>query len=297
MRKIFALATLAIALLAGSAPFTSAASAEGIEVTDICPELTDSVDRLYSAYFLRPPDNAGIDFWLTEYSEGRWSLAGMSQFFSGSDEFVGLYGSLSNQQFVNLIYQNILGRTGEASGVQFWTDQLNTGARTRGQVMLAFSEGPEYVAITGTAQPMAGYYQSYPEGTMWYCGTENRDIPFSPGTVFYADGFAELSETSVDVTENFIIRTEGPRRELNSILVNSILERGTYGYFWNGRYDIIAPWQDTQVLEISGIDTDETGFRWAVAVYDTSIGSARGGLGDFPVEDSFGGSLAGCNGC
>ncbi|HEV7722546.1 MAG TPA: DUF4214 domain-containing protein, partial [Iamia sp.] len=45
---------------------------------------------------------------------------------------------------VELVYENVLGRPGEGDGVAFWTGQLNSGARTRGQVMTGFSESPEY---------------------------------------------------------------------------------------------------------------------------------------------------------
>lgn len=296
MRSLITKLGLAFTLALGSFTLAQPASAEGIEVLDTCPELTDSVTRLYSAYFLRSPDNTGIDFWIGEYSEGRWSLPRISQHFSESDEFAALYGSLSNRQFVDLIYQNILGRPGEATGVDFWTGRLDRRELTRGQVMLSFSEGPEYVQLTGTAPPMAGYYQSYPEGARWFCGTQNREIAFSPGGPFYADGLAEFT-SDVDLpTENFIVRTKGPRDENNSLVVNEIINDGETAFFWNGRYDTIASWQDTRVLEVTAIDVDKRGFRWAVVVYPSSIGSARGGLGDGTVIEHLGGSLLTCFG-
>ena len=103
----------------------------------------DPVTRLYRAYFLRIPDQAGLDFWIARRRSGQ-SLNQISQSFAQSPEFATLYGSLTNRGFVERIYENVLGRPGEPDGVAFWTGQLNSGARTRGQVMTGFSESSEY---------------------------------------------------------------------------------------------------------------------------------------------------------
>ncbi|HMJ76425.1 MAG TPA: DUF4214 domain-containing protein, partial [Iamia sp.] len=103
----------------------------------------DPVTRLYRAYFLRIPDAGGLDFWISRRRSGQ-SLNQISQSFALSPEFTTLYGALSNEAFVELVYENVLGRPGEGDGVAFWTGQLNSGARTRGQVMTGFSESPEY---------------------------------------------------------------------------------------------------------------------------------------------------------
>jgi hypothetical protein len=103
----------------------------------------DPVARLYWAYFLRIPDKAGLDYWIAQKRGGR-SLTSISQAFAVSPEFRTLYGTLTNRQFVERVYVNVLGRPGEPDGVTYWTDQLTSGARTRGTVMTGFSESPEY---------------------------------------------------------------------------------------------------------------------------------------------------------
>jgi hypothetical protein len=54
------------------------------------------------------------------------------------------YGALTNQQFVTQIYTDVLGRPADADGVKYWTARLDSGARTRGTVMVGFSESSEY---------------------------------------------------------------------------------------------------------------------------------------------------------
>lgn len=101
------------------------------------------VARLYFAYFLRVPDFAGLNYWVGNYKGGN-SLQSISDAFAASAEFASRYGSLDNGQFVDRVYQNILGRAPDNDGRNFWTGQLDSGAMTRGQVMLAFSDSSEY---------------------------------------------------------------------------------------------------------------------------------------------------------
>jgi glucose/arabinose dehydrogenase len=105
--------------------------------------LVSPIVRLYFACFLRIPDYPGLQFWIGEYRAGS-SLASIGEGFAQSQEFLQRYGNLSNGDFVTALYQNVLGRSPDPSGFQYWTNQLNSGAFSRGQVMLGFSESPEF---------------------------------------------------------------------------------------------------------------------------------------------------------
>jgi hypothetical protein len=103
------------------------------------------VARLYFAYFRRIPDYAGLTFWIGFYRAGN-PLAVISDAFAQSAEFTATYGALTNSQFVDLVYNNVLGRAADAGGKAFWQGQLDGGTMSRGQVMLGFSESDEYKA-------------------------------------------------------------------------------------------------------------------------------------------------------
>lgn len=109
---------------------------------------TASVTRLYLAYFLRQPDAAGLAFWVDRCNRAVSTLVDISDAFAGSPEFKLRYGSLDNPAFVTLVYRNVLNRDPDAGGLQASVDFLGRGAR-RGEVMLGFSESPEFVAKTG----------------------------------------------------------------------------------------------------------------------------------------------------
>jgi GH43 family beta-xylosidase len=109
---------------------------------------TDSIRRLYRAYFLRDSDPGGLEYWSELYAGGR-SLSAISSGFAGSAEFRARYGTLSDAGFVDLVYRNVLGRAAEPSGHAYWTGMLAAG-RTRGWVMIGFSESAEFTVLTGT---------------------------------------------------------------------------------------------------------------------------------------------------
>ncbi|MEM9653880.1 MAG: DUF4214 domain-containing protein [Actinomycetota bacterium] len=100
------------------------------------------VARLYLAYFLRHPEEGGHEYWSAARDNGL-TLKQISAEFVASGEFRDRYGALSNQQFVELIYQNVLGRAPDAGGLAHWTSVLDGGV-SRGEVMIGFSESSEF---------------------------------------------------------------------------------------------------------------------------------------------------------
>ncbi len=116
--------------------------------------LAHQIERLYRAYFDRSADQGGLDFWLEQFVGGA-DLGVLSQEFAGSAEFVATYGELDNAGFVDLVYLNVLGRLPDDAGRSFWLDRLDTGSNTRGEVMIGFSESPEFIIVTDTLPGIA----------------------------------------------------------------------------------------------------------------------------------------------
>ncbi len=104
------------------------------------------IARLYDATFDRVPDWRGLGDWTGNLKAGM-SLTEIAGYFAASAEFQNTYGALTNQQFVEQMYRSSLNREGEAGGVAGWTNALNNGM-TRAQVLVAFSESAEHVALT-----------------------------------------------------------------------------------------------------------------------------------------------------
>ncbi len=118
--------------------------------TNTVPASTTSgaIARFYWAFLQRPPEAGGVAFWSGELAAGT-SLTSIADGFAGSTEFVTTYGSLSDDEFIDVVYDNVLGRRADDAGFEFWRAQLASGT-SRGAVMFAFSNSPEFILTTGT---------------------------------------------------------------------------------------------------------------------------------------------------
>lgn len=105
------------------------------------------VARLYSAYFDRPPDYNGAKYWNTLYAHGRLNLVEISDNFALSAEFARRHADLTNRDFVEVIYRHVLKRPPDGSGLDYWTDLLDRGRISRGELMVQFSESSEFVRL------------------------------------------------------------------------------------------------------------------------------------------------------
>ncbi|WP_157928754.1 DUF4214 domain-containing protein [Pararhizobium haloflavum] len=106
--------------------------------------------RLYSAALDRMPDAPGLDFWIEQVDVGV-GLDRIGQGFVNSDEFRQNFGdndSLSNEAFVEVLYENILGRDANSADQDFWVGELEDRGVSRGQVLASISESNENVMNT-----------------------------------------------------------------------------------------------------------------------------------------------------
>ncbi|MEZ5226941.1 MAG: DUF4214 domain-containing protein [Acidimicrobiales bacterium] len=84
------------------------------------------ISRLYFAFFLREPDAAGLDFWMTTERRGA-SLESIAVEMAKSPEFAATYGNITDERFVELVYNNVLTRSPDAGGRAHWAAQLAAG--------------------------------------------------------------------------------------------------------------------------------------------------------------------------
>ncbi|KIT15142.1 DUF4214 domain-containing protein [Jannaschia aquimarina] len=106
-------------------------------------DVTGQVYRLYGSTLGREPDTTGFQNWIDAIAEGRVGLVQAAGAFAGSPEFQQRYGDLENSEFVNLLYQNVLGRDADAIGLTNWTARLD-GGMSRAEVVVGFAESTEY---------------------------------------------------------------------------------------------------------------------------------------------------------
>jgi Ca2+-binding RTX toxin-like protein len=105
------------------------------------------VYRIFQATLDREPYQTGHMYW-TERLLGGTSAEDVAAGFMASPEFQTTYGETTNAEFVTLLYNNVLDRAPAPSGLDWWTAQLDSGAMTRAEVVLGFSQSPEFQNAT-----------------------------------------------------------------------------------------------------------------------------------------------------
>jgi hypothetical protein len=106
------------------------------------------VAHLYQAAFNRRPDASGLDYYTNQLESGAASEKAIAGIFASSAEFTNTYGSLDNNGYISQLYLNVLDRPAEQVGLNYWTNELNTGARSRDEVLLNFADSIENIMNT-----------------------------------------------------------------------------------------------------------------------------------------------------
>jgi hypothetical protein len=130
---------------------------------DIAPiQNAGSVYMLYKAAFNRPSDASGMGYWIFLKDGGANIVTNIAQGFVNSAEFIAKYGANpSNSAYVNNLYQNVLGRAGEAGGVAYWTGEMDAGRVSKAQALVQFATLPEGAALVAPLIANGIQYQEW----------------------------------------------------------------------------------------------------------------------------------------
>jgi len=85
------------------------------------------VYTLFVGYFGRPPAPSGLAYYTDQMvsSDGNWGI--IADDFWNSDESQAIYGGLSVEGQVNLIFQNLFGRDALVEGLNYWAGEVLAG--------------------------------------------------------------------------------------------------------------------------------------------------------------------------
>lgn len=101
----------------------------------------DRVQLMYVAYYGRPGDNGGLDYWAQQLDENNGNLNAIIDSFGNSDEFLQRFGELDNEALVNNIYQQLFNRDSDPAGLAFYTSALVNGEYTLASIALEVANG------------------------------------------------------------------------------------------------------------------------------------------------------------
>lgn len=97
--------------------------------------------KAYVAYYGRPADPGGLEYWAVRMDAEGGSLASIIGAFGDSDEFKRRYGGLTDAQLVTKIYQQTLGRDPDAGGLTWYVGELQAGRKTLQTITLDIMNG------------------------------------------------------------------------------------------------------------------------------------------------------------
>ena len=107
---------------------------------------TQELQQQYIAYFGRPGDPQGIDYWLNESDIKTAKEFALK--ISAQDEYAKGIGSEPVADQVNALYVNLFGRNADADGLIYWTNQVTKGVLSLGNLA--------YDLIVAAANPVEG---------------------------------------------------------------------------------------------------------------------------------------------
>ncbi|MFC7515123.1 DUF4214 domain-containing protein [Herbaspirillum sp. GCM10030257] len=126
----------------------------------IAPTDLKILTELYLAFFNRVPEADGLAFWIDSFRNGRSIDLIADDFYAAGIQYSDLSGysnSMTSEEFVRVIYKNVLGRSGStappAQDVQFWVSELDSGRATKGQLVRTMLNS----AHTFTGDPTWGW--------------------------------------------------------------------------------------------------------------------------------------------
>ncbi|MGH1461465.1 MAG: DUF4214 domain-containing protein [Neptuniibacter sp.] len=177
----------------------------------------DLVQQLYIAYYGRPGDPGGIDYWAERFDLSD-DLTDVLDAFGNSDEYVNNFGSLTTSQLINNLYQQLFNRSADDEGLAFYTDRLESGAATLASIAKQIVDGvvegnDDFTTLDNKTTVANDFTDSVREDGADYNGTHISTVQailasidetsdsVTSGLVSVASAIADILEESVEESE------------------------------------------------------------------------------------------------
>jgi hypothetical protein len=104
-------------------------------------DYADEVEAMYVAYYGRPGDPDGIDYWAQQLESADGSLAAIIDAFGTSQEYEDRFAAMDDEALVNNIYQQLFDRYADSEGLAFYVEGLRSGQYTLASIALEVYNG------------------------------------------------------------------------------------------------------------------------------------------------------------
>ena len=226
------------------------------------------IRRLYSTCLGREADASGLEYWKGRINSGNLKGIGLAGAFVFSKEFTGK--NYCNRHFVAQIYPALMGREADASGLAYWTGNLDSGM-TREAMVNSFTSGNEYKGLCSNAGIALGApledttfgakkgIGTKPYGPCAICGEKTKVVQFAErmytecmkrtadagGLAYWSKGLYEHTATGKSILYNFFLSSEMQNmgltnqeyvRRIYKTMLDRAPDTGGLNY-WTGQLD------------------------------------------------------------
>jgi len=97
--------------------------AANLSVDDPGGRADDYIQRAYIAFFNRPADVPGLNYWMNYPG----NMQDLLTEFAKSEEYLSDFAGMNNSQILTIVYQNLFGRAPDGEGLTYWSTQMSAG--------------------------------------------------------------------------------------------------------------------------------------------------------------------------
>jgi len=108
----------------------------------------DFIERLYENFLGREADEDGLEHWKNQLESGKTALEVARDFFNSKEFKEKINPKLSDEEYITMLYETMLGRKPDIEGLRYWEDQLATKGKTRELIFYDFALSPEFYSIS-----------------------------------------------------------------------------------------------------------------------------------------------------
>lgn len=200
-----------------------------LKIAELLPLLNEaqwqSLIELYIAFFNRTPDADGMVYWMTELLNGRSLTAIADSFYEAGrlyPDLTGYSSTMSNADFIQLIYKNVLGRKDDtapsATEVNYWVSELDQGKMSRSSIINAmlvsartFANDATYGWVTTLLNNKiaVGRFVAIDQGITYLNNQDNISISMATVTAISATDTSKALENLALKDSQFSLSTAG----------------------------------------------------------------------------------------
>ena len=133
-----------------------------VSAVSMAQDFQAQVQEMYVAYYGRPGDPSGVDFWAGELQSQDGNLTAIIDAFGTSVEYDDRFGSLEDEELINNIFQQLFGRDADPEGLGFYVGELQSGRATLASIALNISDGVQQgtddATIVANKLELAAYF-------------------------------------------------------------------------------------------------------------------------------------------